>query len=187
MIFTRTNSGGAYSTHVQRRPNINSAPKIDEPKPENKNLYIWGKATWYFFHTIAHKIKPEHFLQKRKEILDLIMLICGKLPCPICADHARTYLNSINFNNIQTKQGLKRMLFDFHNNVNSNKNFDIMNINDLDALYDKGNTTNIFNYFLNNYIMKTNSIQYAHITMQHNMIIKHVRKWIDANRHFLND
>jgi len=192
MIFTKKNRG-AFKNQQMRFVRTNNQ-LVRKPSPvksneqqvvENKNLYIWGKSTWYLFHTLAEKIKDEYFLQKRKEILDLIFLICKNLPCPICSDHAKEYLNSINFNNIQTKQSLKRMLFDFHNSVNAKKGYPIFNITELN-IYEGAIISNIIQYFLNNYIMKTNSIQYAHITMQRNMVKREVKKWFDSNMQYFN-
>lgn len=192
MIFTKKNGGFLKSKQMQfvktnnqtvRRTNI-----VKSEKPavvENKNLYIWGKSTWYLFHTVAEKIKDEYFLQKRKEILDLIFLICRNLPCPICSEHAKEYLNSINFNNIQTKQSLKRMLFDFHNNVNAKKDYPVFNISEL-KMYEGAVLSNILQYFLNNFIMKTNSIQFVNVTIQRNMIKREVKKWFDNNMHYFN-
>jgi hypothetical protein len=191
MIFRNARSGGNKNVSMQFiRPVRNVVKqkvivKEDTQIVENKNLYIWGASTWYLFHTMAEKIKDDFFLQKRKEILDLIFLICSNLPCPICSEHAKTYLNSINFNNIQTKQGLKRMLLDFHNNVNSRKHYSLFNISQL-KMYESAKINNILQYFLNNFLMKTNSIQYAHITMRRNMIKREVKKWFDTNIKYFN-
>ena len=72
----------------------------------------WGKPTWQFFHMLAHKIKPEYFKQVRIELLNTIYSICSTLPCPVCSEHAKQYMNSINFNNIQTKEDLKDKMQD---------------------------------------------------------------------------
>ena len=71
--------------------------------------------------------------------------LCTILPCPICTDHAIKYLSKINKNNINTRDKLINLFFNFHNNVNnklrkkqftkekyielysSNKLFDILN------------------------------------------------------------
>ena len=83
----------------------------------------WGEPVWFFLHTISHKIKDDSFVQMRSDLLKYIYTICTNLPCPDCSNHAKTYLNGINFNNIKTKTDLQIMLFEFHNSVNARKGF----------------------------------------------------------------
>ena len=35
--------------------------------PEKKDTMLWGAPTWYFFHTLAEKIKPEHFEDNKSQ------------------------------------------------------------------------------------------------------------------------
>ena len=49
----------------------------------------WGNATWYLFHTLAEKLKPEY--DNPSEIRALyaqIKNICQNLPCEDCKNHA---------------------------------------------------------------------------------------------------
>lgn len=80
--------------------------------------YIWGMITWYMFHTIAEKIRPEFFTIARTSLINFIMQISHNLPCPICAEHARNHLARVNFEQIQTKEQFKMFVFAFHNRVN---------------------------------------------------------------------
>ena len=89
--------------------------------PKNKPMK-WGAPTWFLFHTLAEKVKPEHFQDIKKDLLNLIYTICSNLPCQMCAKHAVQYLNNVNFNNITTKESLRFMLHRFHNEVNRRKN-----------------------------------------------------------------
>jgi hypothetical protein len=60
----------------------------------------WGEPTWFLFHTLSVKIKESHFNMIRAQLLNNIYAICVNLPCPDCANHAKTYLDGINFNTI---------------------------------------------------------------------------------------
>jgi hypothetical protein len=101
------------------------APKpIVQPENGPKKM-SWGEPTWILFHVLAEKIKDEEFSQIRPELLEVIYTICSNLPCPDCANHASMYLNDIRYKNIQTKEQLKTMLFQFHNTVNKKKDFAI--------------------------------------------------------------
>jgi hypothetical protein len=97
---------------------IESASDPEVPKPK---LMKWGEPTWYLFHTIAEKIKPEFYTQYRSEIMNIIRIVCNTLPCPICANHATQYMQNINDSQLSTKEDLQRMLWAFHNSVNERK------------------------------------------------------------------
>jgi hypothetical protein len=45
-------------------------------------------------------------------------MTCSSLPCPECTGHATTFMNTVNGNNVKTKEDLINMLFTFHNTVN---------------------------------------------------------------------
>ena len=79
------------------------------------------------------------------------MRICNNLPCPDCTNHATAYMNRLNFDNIQTKEQLKLMLFQFHNNVNSKKGYLMFPMNKLDSTYQRANTTNIITNFFSSF------------------------------------
>lgn len=122
-----------------------SLPPSQSTQTEKKKM-IWGEPTWWFLHTIAHKVND--FNKVRSGLLDIIYRTCTNLPCPICANHAKSYLNSINFNTIKTQEELKQMLFTFHNVVNAKKNVPLFSISELDSKYSLANTRNIFNNFI---------------------------------------
>ena len=87
---------------------------------------VWGPPIWYFFHTIAHKIKESSYSFLKNDLFNHIILVCSNLPCPTCSKHASQYLESVESRKLQTKQDFKLMLFQFHNVVNKkleNKNF----------------------------------------------------------------
>jgi hypothetical protein len=105
------------------QPVANVVTKVPEYAPSDGDKMKWGKHIWAFFHTIANNVKEESFPHIRKELLDIIYSICCTLPCPVCSEHAKEYMKSVNFNAIQKKEDLIKMLFDFHNAVNARKRY----------------------------------------------------------------
>tara|TARA_Y100000022_G_scaffold200283_1_gene215150 strand:- start:1843 stop:2403 length:561 start_codon:yes stop_codon:yes gene_type:complete len=171
--------------------NTNTRPRngrILQP-PQNhqqkQGQMIWGRATWLFLHTLAHKIKEESFINIRKQLLDFIVSICNLLPCPICRNHADNYIKNVNFNTIQTKQDLKYMLFTFHNSVNSNKNLPIFPYGKLDSTYENSNLINATNYFFLNF--KHNGFMKAVVeNNRRNQLKIQIQKWLHENSRYFN-
>jgi len=116
-------------------------------KPPKKPMK-WGEPTWFLFHTIAEKIKPEYFTMLRQDMFQMIHQICSNLPCPICATHAKQYLASTNFANITTKDHFRFFFHTFHNTVNQRKGYAIFPMEELSEKYGKANTVNIINHFM---------------------------------------
>lgn len=159
-------------------------PTNIEPIP-HRNEMTWGKATWYLFHTLAEKVKDEYFLQIKKELCNNIYKICSCLPCELCREHALEYVKNINFDNIQTKVDFKRMLFNFHNVVNKNKNYQIYKYEDLDEQYKKGHLIKIINNFFNQHSQSRNKNSPT-LVMYHKSIMEHFKLWIQDNLQFFN-
>ena len=144
------------------RPNIinmNNYQTVSPPKPhtreevkkEQAGKIKWGAPTWYLFHTLAEKVKENSFPLIRKELLDIIFVICTNLPCPDCANHATRFMQGVNYNTIVTKLDFKELLFRFHNSVNARKEFPIFSRSELDDMYSRANTSNIIINFYNNF------------------------------------
>jgi len=80
---------------------------------------LWSIPTWYLFHGLAEKINVNFFNRERETILKFILLICRSLPCPICQQHATSYLKKEKFVQvIKTKEDLINFLYNMHNWVN---------------------------------------------------------------------
>ena len=148
------------------------------PPPEQTEKMKWGAPTWFFLHTIAHKVKPETFTEIRAELLRIIYTICTNLPCPDCSQHAKQYLNNINFNTINTREDLQNMLFVFHNSLNQRKRFAIFTREQLEEKYSAANTGNIFNHFITIYADKSKSIRMIADEMYRARIVEQVRVWV---------
>jgi hypothetical protein len=143
----------------------------------------WGKPIWTFFHLLAHKVKDEDFNAIRSELLNTIYSICSVLPCPICSEHAKRFLQAINFNNIRTKQDLKYMICNFHNDVNKRKGYAIFNANTLDEMYDGMNFVDAINQFIFHFEDKHRSAKLMADDMMRAQISLTVKNWIKKNIH----
>lgn len=171
-------------TRIQpaRKVNNNDKPSIirDVPKPAEKQMK-WGEPIWFLFHTLAEKIKEEHFSSKKSEIINLVKSICANLPCPKCTDHAITYMKKMNIDSIKSKQDWKDFLYKFHNEVNKRKNFPEFPHNELDEKYQRANTVNAINYFLATYREKSGSVQMIATEMSRMRVLRNVQQWLKNN------
>ena len=162
-------------------------PAVEEPAivgPTNKIL--WGAPFWFFFHTLAEKLKPELFYENRDAIFGIIREICSNLPCPTCTLHATQYLNNINFNAIQTREDFILMLYEFHNSVNKRKNFPIFPYSELQPKYEKSIFINIVNHFMHFYKMEHRIIRLMSEDMHRRRSAKSILDWLHANQHIFN-
>ncbi len=146
-----------------------------------KKKMIWGEPTWFFLHTMAQKIKPEHFHTVRQGLLQQINTICRNLPCPDCSAHAGQYLDNSNFNAIQTKDQLITFLYDFHNSVNVRKNIPLFPKSELMAKYSAANTANIIQYFLIRFADKSASIKMIANDMYRKRVLLSIKNWLMQN------
>ena len=86
---------------------------------EEKQNKIWGKYTWYLFHTLVEKIKEENFVEEKNNLITQIKNISANLPCPDCSAHASKLLNSYkNYHLIESKENLINFIFEFQSIVN---------------------------------------------------------------------
>lgn len=155
-------------------------------EPPQKKPMKWGEPTWFLFHTLAEKVKDEHFSRIRKELLDVIYTICVNLPCPTCAVHATQHMNGINYSTIQTKQQLKDMLFSFHNTVNARKQYPLFDYSELDAKYSAANTVHIIQNFMVHFQDKHASIHMIANDMHRARIATILKKWFNENIQYFN-
>ena len=147
---------------------------------------VWGPCTWFLFHTLAEKIKEEEFINTKQKILSFIANICYNLPCPECAQHARSKIGTLNANNIKTKRDLQLMLLSFHNFVNQRTGKPQFTEKQLDEKYNKAITSHVIQYFLQiwqkpnpNPRMMTNSLHKG-------QVLKDFTSWWSDNYHLFN-
>ena len=188
--FTKRNNNKQYVRDPNTISYYSIAPvssyamstKEPPPPPVKKSTgMLWGKPTWYMLHCLAEKIKPEHFPRLRTELLNIIIRICNNLPCPDCANHATAYMNSINFDNIQTKGQLKLMLFQFHNSVNVKKEFSVFEYKDLDSTYKNMSTVDVINNFFYYFLKPTYSGRMGTDNFHRTRTVRDLKEWIRNN------
>jgi hypothetical protein len=117
----------------------------------------WGNATWYLFHTLAEKLKPEYDNPVEIKLLySIIKKICLNLPCPDCTKHATKILETANENYFtSSKEKFKNFLFQFHNKVNKSVGTREIKNDELSAIYSTTITRQIINNFI--YVMNIKS------------------------------
>lgn len=161
--------------------NSESQPTVSGNNAPTQKKMKWGEPTWFLFHTLAQKVKDEHFAKIRLELLQIISMICSNLPCPMCSTHATQYIKKMPFYSIQTKQGLKDMLYQFHNEVSKNKNLPQFPYDELDAKYSSANTMNIIQNFLFYFQDKSKSIRMIADDMHRLRMVNTLKTWFSEN------
>jgi hypothetical protein len=151
----------------------------------NKDEMSWGRSTWFVFHTVAEKVKDEYFLQIKSELCNQIYRICTALPCLLCQKHAMEYMKNINFKNIKTKDEFKKMLFNFHNVVNAQKNYKQFSYYELEEKYKKGNLSKILENFVVQMKISRNKQAVTH-TMYSMNVINGFMLWMKEHYQYFN-
>jgi len=182
--ITMFNMAQRFNARPVQAPIAAAAEQPATVDPHNKIL--WGAPFWFFFHTLAEKVKPELFYQNREAIFGIVREICNNLPCPTCTSHATQYLNNINFNAIQTKQDFIIMLYEFHNSVNKRKNLPIFPYSDLQPKYEKAIFINIVNYFMHFYKIEHRVVRLMSEDLYRRRSAKSILDWLHANQHIFD-
>ena len=160
---------------------IQTPPQIAIPTEPPVKKVRWGEPTWFLFHTLSVKIKEHEFKRIRVELLNNIYGICINLPCPDCANHAKTYLDNINFNTIQTKEDFKQMLFVFHNEVNKRKGYPLFSYDKLDEKYSLAITNNIIRNFMVHFTDRNRSIKLLATDLYRVKLSEALKIWFNEN------
>jgi len=147
---------------------------------------VWGNATWYLFHTLAYKLKPE-FTSEVPIIFNHIKSICDNLPCPDCQAHAKNFLEKVNIPLIiSSKENLIIFLHKFHNNVNKrlgNKEFSII---EHDNIYSMAITHNVITYFLSIMDQNIHNEKLMMLSFHRKRYISIIREYFRNNIHKFN-
>ena len=109
---------------------------------------LWGPIVWSFFHVFAQQINEEFFKNNRLTCLNIIQNICSSLPCPLCTEHAISFLKKNGFLNITNKNQLILFLFKFHNSVNTRTKKEQYKLQDLE-IYKRGKILKITEIMVN--------------------------------------
>ena len=167
------------------KPNIEKENKVFHTKERVKEM-LWGQPTWFLFHTLAEKVKEEHFDKIKTDLFSFIKQICNNLPCPYCAHHATKYINGVNFDAILNKEQLKVMLFNFHNEVNIRKKYDTYDYSDI-VKYNSAITLNIVTNFFYHFNKKSYNVKLDISGYHRNILLKILRKWIEENYYYFDE
>lgn len=203
MIFTNVRSQHSYignqiqqSKHITPQTNlfsiimnprpipqkvIPSTTELNPPPPPTQKKMKWGEPTWYLLHCLAEKVREEYFYSMREELLNVIYSICSNLPCPDCAKHASDYLNSINYKLIQSKEQLKNVLFQFHNNVNIKKNMPVFPRDQLEQKYRDMPFISTIYIFMEHFQDKHKSIRMIANDFYRARLSDNLKAWFNAN------
>jgi hypothetical protein len=164
-------------------PTTEPTTVVEPPKPKKMK---WGEPTWFLFHSLAQKVKEEHFNTVKNELINTIYVICKNLPCPMCASHATQYMNSVNFNTIQTKKDLIDLLWRFHNEVNAKKNVPIFPYEQLEEKYSRAILINIIQLFMIHFKDKHASIRMIADDMYRQQIATKMQNWFRQNLQYFD-
>lgn len=147
----------------------------------SNSIKIWGPTVWKFMHTIVEKIHEDHFPNVYIILFQFMKQIGNLLPCPTCALHASAHLNKINVKNLNTKYQFKMMLFQFHNQVNTNKKLALFEEKDLE-MYQHENLHQVTQNFINSFHTRYNMSQ-LNQSFHRRRLIKELVEWMQQNRH----
>jgi len=173
MSFGMQNTNTIINEQTTTRSDISTVPIVNKVK--------WGEPTWYLLHTLSVKIRDDQFSRFRQDLLNTIYAICVNLPCPTCAEHAKKYLDGINFNAIQTKEQLKQMLHAFHNSVNQRKGYSMFPYDQVDPKYSLAVTNNIMINFMNHFTQRNYNIKLVAQELTRNQLCNQLKKWFNEN------
>jgi hypothetical protein len=139
----------------------------------------WGEPTWFLLHTLSVKVKDSEFKNIRVELLNRIYAICINLPCPDCANHAKNYLDSINFNTIQKKDHLIMMLYNFHNSVNIRKGYPLFSYDQFNEKYSLAITNNIIRNFMGHFSDRNRSLKLLASDLHRVQLCESLKTWFN--------
>jgi hypothetical protein len=145
----------------------------------------WMNATWNVLHTIAEKLNEEHFNKIRSSVFLIIKEMCGNLPCPSCAAHARGEMKKINPEHIKTKKDLKLMLFHFHNRVNERLKKPLFKIEHLDK-YQMFNLNDLLKIFFETWTVNYSNPKMMTVNYIKNNFLKKFDIWLIENQMYFS-
>lgn len=171
---------------VPSTPIVSKIPYENPITLKNEVKMKWGQPTWFLFHMLAEKIKEEHFLNIKNELIKIIFDICQNLPCQTCATHATEYLSKSKIYSIQTKQEFKEFFFHFHNDVNTRKNYYLFDRNELDSKYAAAKWTPIINYFIYYFTDSHKNVRLISEDMYRQKLAKNIKEWLIYKQSYFN-
>ena len=142
---------------------------------------VWGPAIWYLFHTLAFKMKNQHFNELKNSLLDFFVLISANLPCPECTEHAQQETRNLDKSKITNKKELCIYFLNFHNKVNSRTKKKIFTIEEYVAKYKKAVTRNVISNFFNIMAKSDHNVKLMVNSFYKSNAVSSFKKWIIQN------
>jgi hypothetical protein len=167
-----------------RPPATKSFSALTEQKPpivNEEDRILWGSPIWYFFHTIAEKIREDRFPALKEELFQIVVSVCSHLPCPKCSDHATEYMKKINIMTIRSKEDFKMMLFQFHNTVNARKGYAPFTVEELNVKYSNAIVINVIHSFMDTFSKKSKNPALIANQLHKDMTITRLKTWLNEH------
>ena len=142
---------------------------------------VWGPSTWTLFHTLAEKVKEEHFAALLPEMLVMVKRICMNLPCPDCSAHAIQIMAKVNPAQFPNKESFKVFLLRFHNSVNARTNKRAFTLEELNAKYVRANTFVVVPHFIKVFSHRNTNVRLLINSFHKDMLTKDFIKWMREN------
>jgi hypothetical protein len=96
----------------------------------------WGRPLWFCIHTFALYLSSKITSEERNKYKAFISSMQFVLPCPICKQHIKENLVSLNFDDYtDTNMRLFEWTVILHNKVNSDNHKNVMSLRDALELY----------------------------------------------------
>lgn len=168
------------TTSVSVAPLFARQAAAPEAVPPSKEM-TWGEPTWLFLHTMAEKVREERFAEIRAPLLNTLYMVCTNLPCPTCAEHAKSYMDGLNFGAIQSKQKLKEFFWNFHNMLNAKKGFPLQTFPDVEAKYARAYTRLVIHNFVLSFDKRRSNAHILANDFYRRRISGVVREWLQSN------
>ena len=134
----------------------------------------WGNATWLLFHTIAAQIDETKFKEVRSELIDVIIVTCSHLPCPVCTQDASAILKKAYLHKIKTKDHFIEFLRQFHNIVNIKLDQKTFSKEEIENMYNNNNLITVTNNFVNLYLKPSGNMKMIIHTFQRQNFINKI-------------
>lgn len=100
---------------------------------------VFGPAMWFTFHAIAQGYPLNPSARTQQHATNFILAIPSLIPCEVCAEHARTYVE-LHYMEItravKSKDALIDFFIDFHNHANRITGKKLMNNRDARHKYE---------------------------------------------------
>ena len=150
------------------------------------NQEIWGPAVWVMFHTLSEQMTEDIFSKCGMSLVSLFIQVCGMLPCPECAGHAREYLAKSRIRSVRTRAEFRHFLWTFHNTVNMRKRKPRLDESKLTELFSHHSIGHAIHAFISTFHTNGNMNQLAE-SFHRKQLVQRVIQWTRTNAQLFNN